>query len=300
LGISQSRHLSPLVQRIDYESFPEVVKRCYERSIALSIRFRELIEKSKIKLPRESCLCLNGSTSRLESVPDSDVDYVLIWNDSFATVQQNSQGYPGAKLQARITVDKINSILSSNGVRPCDSFSCDKSLSELVTTENLFSRYSILTLIDSSLLAGDELMYSYFLDRIEKNLNDYAIGIRADKLVIRTLVWYIQREGWIDQLQMGTSVNRFSRLIQLFVTILSIDQFGIKRTRETKTTWLRIENLRQSLHSSKLDCLKKLWLKALLLKEDRARRPMLRDTGFIAVSELMEIWRDILSISQSA
>jgi predicted nucleotidyltransferase len=274
------------------------VKRCYERSLQLSATFQEVLARSTIELPAESCICLNGSTSRLESVPDSDIDYVLVWNDLSPNLS-TEQEYEKRRREVRIAVDKINSILAENSVRPCDSFSCAKGLSELISTENLFSRYSILTLVDSSLVAGDEASYETFLERMEINLADYAIGISAEKEVIRALVWYIQREGWIDQLQRGTSVNRFSRLIQLFVAILFINYFGLKATRETKTTWLRIVKLQPFVQASNIECLKKLWIRALELKENRARHPMLRDTGFIAVSELMEMWKDILELSLS-
>lgn len=97
----------------------------------------------------------------------------------------------------------------------------------------------------------------------------------------------------MDQLHYGTSVNRFSRLIQLFTTILSINQFGIESTRQTKTTWIRIERLEPFLGGHESDCLRKLWLRALELKEDRGERPMLSDSGFTGVSNLVEIWNKV-------
>jgi len=278
----------------DERSFPPVVKRAYERARVIQGKFIKSIEESNTILPQKSCICINGSVSRLESVRDSDIDYVLIWDD--ITTEANSRVI-GAR--AEMAVDKLNTALARNILRPCDSFSCHRPISDFLSTENMFSRYCILTLVDSTFIAGDGEAYSRFLDQIKRKLGEYAIGIDADTQVIRTLVWYIQREGWIDQLHFGTSINRFSRLIQLFTTILSIKEFGIDSTRTTKTTWARIARLEPFVESSTSECLKKLWIKALLLKEKREERPMLKDSGFIGMSKLLEIWREILALSET-
>lgn len=275
------------------DSLPPVVKRSYERARTIQNRFINSIQESNTVLPPKSCLCINGSVSRLESMKDSDLDFVLIWDDNTMT----NARVVGS--MAAMAVDKLNNSLAKNLLRPCDSFSCHRSISDLVSTENMFSRYCILTLVDSTFIAGDGEAYSSFLSRIKKSLGEYAIGIDADTQAIRTLVWYIQREGWIDQLNFGTSVNRFSRLIQLFTTILSIKEFGIDTTRNTKMTWSRITRLEPYLRPDVTSCLKKLWVKSLLLKESRAEKPMLKDSGFVGVSKLMEIWKDILAAAES-
>jgi hypothetical protein len=210
------------IQR-ETELFPDVVKRCYERALVLQRVFGRIISESHIELPEQSCICLNGSASRLECVKDSDIDYVLIWND-FGKAQ-----YKTDRQKVLRTIRHLNQNLVKNALRPCDSFSAHKPLSELVATENLFSRYSIISLVDSSPVIGSESAYYDFLKMIRNRLSEYAIGVSAEYQVMRTLEWYIDREGWMDQLHFGTSVNRFSRLIQLFTTILSINQFGIEK-----------------------------------------------------------------------
>ena len=274
--------------------FPPVVRRGYERARLIQGRFLKSILESKVELPAQSCICISGSVSRLESVRDSDIDYVLIWSDHDSALTQEGLVKSGD------AIDRINSTLTEDLMRPCESFSCQRPISDLISTENLFSRYCILTLIDSTFMLGDQFAYNKFLALIKDRLENYAIGISARTLVVRTLVWYIQREGWIDQLQYGTSVNRFSRLIQLFTTILSINQFGIGSTRTTKTTWVRIEKLEPFLHRDITDCLKRMWIRALELKEMRSERPMLKDSGFVAVSKLMELWKELQAISQTS
>jgi hypothetical protein len=277
------------------ELFPAVVKRCYDRAILLQRAFGKIIADSKIDLPKEACICLSGSVSRLECVKDSDIDYVLIWND----LGNDQSGDTRTKRNKAIrTVNDINRNLAKNALRPCDSFSSQRPLSELIKTENLFSRYSIISLVDSSPVIGSESAYQDFLRIIRRRLSDYAIGISAEYQVMRALTWYIAREGWMDQLHYGTSVNRFSRLIQLFTTILSINEFGIESTRQTKTTWVRIERLEPYLPKEMIECLKKLWIKALELKENRDVAPMLHDSGFTGISQVVSIWNYIQSLSQ--
>jgi hypothetical protein len=276
--------------------FPEVVKRCYDRAIVLQRFFGKIIADSKIELPQAACICLSGSVSRLECVEDSDIDYVLMWNDLGESLDNKENG---SKNRAIRTIRDINRNLVRNALRPCDSFSAHKPLSELIKTENLFSRYSIISLVDSSPVIGSESAYEDFLKIIRRHLSEYAIGISAEYQVMRALTWYIGREGWMDQLHYGTSVNRFSRLIQLFTTILSINEFGIESTRQTKTTWIRIEGLEPYLPSDMTDCLKKLWLKALELKEKRNIAPMLGDCGFTGISQVVSMWNYIQSLSQA-
>jgi len=295
--ISQSTILHPNFRATAGELFPAVVKRCYDRASKLQSKFSELISELDLDLPKESCICLSGSVSRLESVQDSDIDYVLIWND--LSPHKNNDDLEGDRAKAKYAVQKINLTLAKNALRPCDSFSSFKSLSELTMTENLFSRYSIISLIDSSFIGGDKQTYTNVLAQIEKKLGDYAIGITPEIQVMRTLLWYISREGWIDQLHLGTSVNRFSRLIQLFATILSINQFGIDSTRATKTTWIRIKRLEPYLPKDTTACLKTLWTKALELKENRSIRPMVLDSGFVGISQLVEIWNKLQILTQS-
>jgi hypothetical protein len=273
------------------ELYPDVVRRCYDRALILQRVFGRIISESKIELPEEACICLSGSVSRLECVKDSDIDYVLIWNDLNAHKTAN-------ELKADETVRNINSNLAKSLLRPCDSFSAHKPLSELVKTENLFSRYSIITLVDSSPVIGSESAYEDSLKIIRRHLSEYAIGISAEFQVMRTLAWYISREGWMDQLHYGTSVNRFSRLIQLFTTILAINEFGIESTRLTKTTWVRIERLEPYLPHELSSCLKKLWIKALQLKENRDVAPMLANSGFIGISQLVDVWKYIQELCQ--
>ncbi|HZW57329.1 MAG TPA: DUF294 nucleotidyltransferase-like domain-containing protein [Nitrososphaerales archaeon] len=290
--ISQSEVLKDL-EGLDLEGsdlFPAVVKRSYERARITQRKFSLAISRSGALLPESSCVCINGSVSRLESVQDSDIDFVLIWNDALAGNNDKSRSIEA--------IEKINRSMIGVDLRPCNSFSCQQPISDILCTENLFSRYSILTLVDSSFVAGDPVAYTDTLDEIRRKLDEYAIGLSADMQVIRALMWYIQREGWIDQLHFGTSVNRFSRLIQLFTTILSVHQFGIDETRSTKPTWMRIGRLEPHLNNDVTECLKRLWIKALEFKETRAERPMLRDNNFIGVSKLVEIWQDILKISQ--
>ncbi|MGI0092088.1 MAG: DUF294 nucleotidyltransferase-like domain-containing protein [Nitrososphaerales archaeon] len=289
--IAESTSQLELLDHEQINRFPEIVRRSYERGLLLQRKFSEMILSARVDLPERSCICLSGSASRLESVEDSDIDYVLLWDERSSMEKE--------RLKARTAVAKINNQLASNSLRPCDSFSCDWALGELLSTENLFSRYSILTLLDSTFMAGNQESYEESLNAIKFSLADYAIGISAETQVIRSLVWYIQREGWIDQLRFGTSVNRFSRLIQLFATIFSINQFGIDSTRDTKTTWTRIEKLEPHLPCETTSCLKKLWLRALELKENRALRPMLQDSGFTGVSQLMETWDRLLALSYS-
>lgn len=292
--ISQSESELRIASSIRKESelFPEVVKRCYDRAIVLQRVFGQIIAKSNIDLPEESCICLSGSVSRLECVKDSDIDYVLVWNDLEESLDNKTN-----KKKAVSTIKDINRNLAKNALRPCDSFSAHKPLSELIKTENLFSRYSIISLVDSSPVIGSESAYEDFLKLIRKHLSEYAIGIRAEHQVMRALTWYIAREGWMDQLHYGTSVNRFSRLIQLFTTILSINEFGIESTRQTKTTWIRIERLEPYLPSDMIETLKKLWLKALELKENRGIAPMLADSGFTGISQVVGMWNYIQSLS---
>ena len=287
------------MEQDEIESFPEVVKRSLRRAARLQEKFGGLLEESKISLPERSCVCLSGSVSRLESVEDSDIDYVLIWNDGYANNGNLDGENDQDRLRAREAVSRVNSMLASKELRPCDSFSCDKALSDLISTENLFSRYSILTLIDSTFAMGSEEAYYHSLKKIEEKLGEYAINVSAETQVTRTLLWYIQREGWMDQLHYGTSVNRFSRLIQLFATILSINQFGIDETRKTKTTWLRIEKLEPYVAIDTVDCLKKLWVRSLELKERRSSSPMLSQSGFTGVSKLVEIWKMLYGLSQT-
>ena len=292
--ISQSEILGSSKKRAVYadsDFFPAVVKRSYERARATQEKFSSAVSCSGARLPEESCICINGSISRLESVQDSDIDYVLIWNDSTTRGESNRRN-------SIDSVEKINRAMTQLDLRPCNSFSCHQPISDLLSTENLFNRYCILTLVDSTFIAGSQTAYGRFLNQIERKLDEYAIGLSAETQVIRTLVWYIHREGWVDQLHFGTSVNRFSRLIQLFTTILSLQQFGIGSTRATKTTWLRIERLEPFLPAETSDCLKKLWTRALELKETRGQKPMLRDSSFVGISQLIEIWQRILSNSQ--
>ncbi|MHB8567291.1 MAG: hypothetical protein ACYC7D_13305 [Nitrososphaerales archaeon] len=276
------------------EACPSVVKRGYDRARLIQGNFIKSIEESNAILPKRSCICINGSVSRLESVQDSDLDYVLIWDDIST---KTSARVIGAR--SEMAIDKINSALAKNIMRPCDSFSCHRPISDLLSTENMFSRYCILTLVDSTFIAGDGEAYSRFLELIKKRLGEYAIGIDAETEVIRTLVWYIQREGWIDQLHFGTSVNRFSRLIQLFATILSINEFGIDSTRTTKTTWARILKLEPFVSADTSECLTTLWVRALSLKENRGEKPMLKENGFVGISMLLKIWRDLLALSET-
>jgi hypothetical protein len=284
------------------ELFPAPIKRSYERALSLQWRFVDLLNEAKVLLPERSSICLSGSVSRLESVKDSDIDYVLIWDDFTDQRSLDSISVGGISPRreiARRSVSRVNLSLAENDLRPCESFSCEKPVSELVSTENLFSRYSILTLIDSTFVAGDRDFYLESLDTIKSRLEEYAIGISADVQVIRTLIWYIEREGWIDQLHYGTSVNRFSRLIQLFATIFSIHHLGIEATRSTKTTWLRLRNLESHLSDDTLECLERLWIKSVELKEYRTQKPMLSDSGFIGTSQLIETWKKVLAISKS-
>lgn len=293
--ISQSESrldLASLTQK-ESELFPPVVKRCYARALVLQRVFGEIISKSNIQLPEEACICLSGSVSRLECVKDSDIDYVLIWDD-LSTVSDSKSN----RRKAEKTIKSINFNLVKNSLRPCDSFSSHRPLSELIKTENLFSRYSIISLVDSSPVIGSESAYEDFLKIIRRHLSDYAIGISSECQVMRALTWYIAREGWMDQLHYGTSVNRFSRLIQLFATILAINQFGIESTRQTKTTWIRIERLEPFLPKDITSCLKKLWIRALELKENRDVAPMLANSGFTGISKLVEIWKYIQALSQ--
>jgi hypothetical protein len=273
--------------------FPAVVKRCYDRALVLQRVFGKIISKSNIQLPEEACICLSGSVSRLECVKDSDIDYVLMWNDLSKVSDSKSNGGKADK-----TIKNINLSLVKNSLRPCDSFSSHRPLSELIKTENLFSRYSIISLVDSSPVIGSESAYEDFLKIIRRHLSEYAIGISSEYQVMRALTWYIAREGWMDQLHYGTSVNRFSRLIQLFATILAINQFGIESTRQTKTTWIRIERLEPFLPKDITSCLKKLWIRALELKENRDIAPMLANSGFTGISKVVEVWRYIAALSQ--
>lgn len=290
--ISQSESILNESVVKETELFPDVVKRCYERALNLQRRFSDIISEYGMGAPEESCICLSGSVSRLECVKDSDIDYVLVWNDlSGAPFSEN-------KDKALRTIKSINQKLAENSLRPCDSFSCHRPLSELISTENLFSRYSIISLVDSTAVIGSESAYSDFLKLIRKNLSDYAIGISAEHQTMRALTWYIQREGWMDQLFYGTSVNRFSRLIQLFTTILSINQFGLDSTRQTKTTWIRIERLEPYLSLEMTECLKRLWLRSLELKENREKAPMLSDSGFTGISQLLGIWKHVQGLTQ--
>jgi hypothetical protein len=292
--ISQSSSIlrvDPSIQK-ESELFPDAVKRGYERALVLQRVFGRIIAESMIELPSESCICLSGSVSRLECVKDSDIDYVLLWNDLV------HDEYRSNEAKALSTIRQINHNLVKNSLRPCDSFSAHKPLSELIGTESLFSRYSIISLVDSSPVIGTESAYDDFLKLIRKRLSEYAIGISAEHQVMRALVWYIAREGWMDQLHFGTSVNRFSRLIQLFATILSINHFGIESTRQTKTTWIRIERLEPFLPKGMTSNLKKLWLKALELKENRDRAPMLINSGFTGISNLVEMWDHVQSLTR--
>ena len=293
--ISESELIINEATKKESELFPDVVKRCYERALVLQRKFGKIISEGKINTPEESCICLSGSVSRLECVKDSDIDYVLIWND----LSGLSSDIDENREKAVRAVKDINQRVASASLRPCDSFSCLRPLSELISTENLFSRYSIISLVDSTPVIGSENAYTDFLKLIRNNLNTYAIGINAEHQVMRTLTWYIQREGWIDQLHYGTSVNRFSRLIQLFTTILSIDRFGIDSTRQTRTTWIRIERLEPYLPKDTTDCLKKLWLQSLELKENRDKAPMLSDSSFIGISQFLDIWKNIQAITQA-
>ena len=290
--ISQSESSLDVTLSVQKESelFPDVIKRCYDRAITLQRIFGRIIDESSIELPEESCICLSGSVSRLECVNDSDIDYVLIWND-FSTEQRKRDNQKAVN-----TIKRINHTLARNRLRPCDSFSSHKPLTDLVSTESLFSRYSIISLVDSSPVIGTESAYHDFLKLIRKHLSEYAIGISADYQVMRTLAWYIAREGWMDQLHFGTSVNRFSRLIQLFTTILSINQFGIESTRQTKTTWIRIERLEPYTPPEITGCLKKLWIKSLEMKENRQYAPMLSDSRFTGISQVVVIWNHIQSL----
>jgi hypothetical protein len=292
--ISQRSSIVTIDTSIQKESqlFPDVVKRCYERALVLQRVFGRIIAESNVELPDESCICISGSVSRLECVKDSDIDYVLLWDDLV------HEEYRSNMRRAHSTIKQINHNLVKNSLRPCESFSAHKPISELIGTESLFSRYSIISLVDSSALVGTESAYDNFLKLIRKRLSEYAIGISAEHQVMRTLTWYIAREGWMDQLHFGTSVNRFSRLIQLFTTILSINHFGIESTRQTKTTWIRIEKLGPYLPDGMAPNLKKLWLKALELKENRDRAPMLSDSGFTGISKLVEVWDHVQSLSR--
>jgi hypothetical protein len=281
-------------------SFPEVVRRCYERAIAFQRILGKIVGSAKVDLPNDdACICICGSVSRLECVKDSDVDYVLIWNDLDGPPSPSTSNskYRENRRKAIQAVREINRGLVENALRPCNSFSSQRPLSELIKTENLFSRYSIISLVDSSPVTGSESSYGDSLKIIRDELSRYAIGISADHQVIRALRWYVEREGWMDQLHYGTSVNRFSRLIQLFTTILSINEFGIEDTRETKTTWLRIERLEPFLPRDLKSSLEKLWIKALELKENRDSAPMLGDSGFTGISQVVSIWKYIQSLS---
>jgi predicted nucleotidyltransferase len=291
---SESELRIPESTQRESELFPDVVKRCYDRALTLQRVFGKIIAESSIELPQEGCICLSGSVSRLECVKDSDIDYVLIWND----LENSAEHRKNSKAKAIRTIRDINRDLSKNALRPCDSFSAHKPLSELIRTENLFSRYSIISLVDSSPVIGSESSYEDHLKIIRSHLSEYAIGISAEHQVMRALSWYVQREGWMDQLHYGTSINRFSRLIQLFTTILSINEFGIESTRQTKTTWIRIERLEPYLPNDMANCLKKLWIKALELKEKRDVAPMLSDSGFIGISQVVEMWNYIQSLSR--
>jgi hypothetical protein len=240
-------------------AWPETIQRAFLIARLKIDEAKQLLMLDDQKISSDYAICLSGAVGRFEAVSDSDLDYVLVFRDS--ALQKNFDAF----------ISNINQKLYFSGLRPCDTYSCAWSLETLANPQNKFERYAIFTLLDSILLGGDQDFYNEIVGRIEKGLGEHAVNVDARSQAAKTLGWYIRREGWIDELDRGSTVNRMTRLVQLFITILSLKHLGIRETRATRPTWLRLDRVSDYLPLDQAGNARALWVRMLEMKETLGR-----------------------------